>query len=617
MGLIRQLAKPSLLIIGLTSLALVPTMLAPAPTLLALDHSDDRSGQVAESTDTWIVMGRDVDQVTRAVEATGGAVTHRLAIIQAVAADLTAGQLESLAEHDAVRKVWRDHEVAMASAPKPAFDLHEIVPPASQSLAKGNNTYTHYPAQTGAGILHGFGIDGDGVTVAVVDTGFWRVNGLTRNADNQKRVLAQYDAFADQVVSQDSKGVTTDENGHGSHITGIIMDSSRAYGFYRGVAPGADLVSVRAFDATGFSTYSDVIRGLDWVVANKDRYDIRVMNLSFGATPQSFYFDDPLNQAVMAAWKAGIVVVTSAGNGGPDPFTISAPGNVPYIITVGAVTDSYSPYSFSDDKVASFSAAGPTAAGWVKPDLVSYGGHILATLDASTTIGQARPEWAVVPRFYELSGTSQAAAVTSGIAALLIQADPSLSPDDVKCRLMSSALVAVDSAGGDAYNPLQQGSGLVNAVTAVLSDASGCANIGLDIAADLAGEQHWGGPVRMDENGNLYIQVDGDPYFLWDGSYAPIDNVIFASYDPWATIEQDPWTDVDPLIDYDPWATIEYDPWATQYGWLTYDPWATINTWIDFYPEIYGNVGPAAAFAPMGMDWTSHQIIATPMPSQE
>ena len=612
MGLIRHLAKPAVLILGLLCLTAAPTLLAPQPTLLAAT-----TAPTPEPPQSWIVMGHQADAVAAAVEQSGGNVTHRLAIIGGVAARLTPSQVATLQASDAVSRVWQDQPVHMAASPVDPYGLADIHPP----QAKANNTYTHYPAQTGAGILHAFGVDGSGVTVAVVDTGFWAVNGLTRNADNQKRVLAQYDAFTDQVVSRDSKGVTTDENGHGTHISGIIADSSKAYGFYRGVAPGVDLVSVRAFDADGVSTYSDVIRGLDWVVANKDALNVRVMNLSFGAAPQSFYFDDPLNKAVMRAWSEGIVVVTSAGNGGPDPFTISAPGNVPYIITVGAVTDSYTPYSFSDDKLTSFSAAGPTAAGWVKPDLVSYGGHVLATLAPDTTIGTTHPDWAVAPRFHRLSGTSQASAVTSGVAALLIQSDPSLTPDDVKCRLMSSAMVALDAAGGDAYNPLQQGSGLVNAVTAVLSDASGCANVGLDIKADLAGTQHWGGPVRMDEDGNLYIQIDGQSHFLWDGSYTPIDGVTFATFDPWVIEGRDPWTDVDPLVDFDPWViegspNPEFDPWVIEYRWLEFDPWVIENTWIESYPEIYGRV-LAFSSASNEKDWMAAKISTEPTPPQE
>ena len=134
-------------------------------------------------------------------------------------------------------------------------------------------------------------------------------------------------------------------------------------GGYLGIAPQANLVIVRAFDGTGAGRYVDVIAGLNWIVANQKKYNIRVLNLSFGAPPQSYYWDDPLNQAVMAAWRAGIVVVTAAGNEGPDAMTIDVPGNVPYVITVGALTDNYTPYNGNDDRLASFSSTGPDLRG--------------------------------------------------------------------------------------------------------------------------------------------------------------------------------------------------------------------------------------------------------------
>ena len=118
-------------------------------------------------------------------------------------------------------------------------------------------------------------------------------------------------------------------------------------GNYLSVAPQANLVIVRAFDGEGGGRYIDVISGLNWIVANSAKYNIRVINLSFGAPPESYYWNDPLNQAVMAAWQAGIVVVAAAGNEGPTPMTIDVPGNVPYVITTGALTDNYTPYNLT------------------------------------------------------------------------------------------------------------------------------------------------------------------------------------------------------------------------------------------------------------------------------
>src|SRR6202166_4360616 len=114
------------------------------------------------------------------------------------------------------------------------------------------------------------------------------------------------------------------------------------------------------------------------MVAHQKQYNIRVVNMSLGAPPESYYWDDPLNQAVMAAWRAGIVVVTAAGNEGPAAMTIDVPGNVPYVITTGAMTDNNTPYNLSDDRLASFSSTGPTYEGFVKPELVAPGRTIVA-----------------------------------------------------------------------------------------------------------------------------------------------------------------------------------------------------------------------------------------------
>src|SRR6202008_4147960 len=168
--------------------------------------------------------------------------------------------------------------------------------------------------------------------------------------------------------------------------------------------------------------------------------------------------------AVMAAWNAGIVVVVAAGNRGPSPMTIGVPGNVPYVITVGAVTDNYHPLQPSQYRLASFSSVGPTYEGFVKPEVVAMGGHILAYAPNNGTLAQEFPQW-VNPTYddFTMSGTSMAAAVTSGVAALMLQVNPSLGPDDVKCRLMSSAHPALTDIGTLAYTIFQQGAGEVNA----------------------------------------------------------------------------------------------------------------------------------------------------------
>jgi serine protease AprX len=181
---------------------------------------------------------------------------------------------------------------------------------------------TDYPALVGADQLHAAGITGDGVTVAVLDTGFWSNPALVRDTSGQPRVPGYYDAFSGLALDWPAEPpeVNWDENGHGSHVASIVLSSLPASdGTYNGVAPDANLLPVRAFDWEGKGTYADIIEAIDYVIKSKDTYNTRVLNLSFSAEPQSYYWDDPLNQAVMRAWQAGIVVIAAGATGDPMP----------------------------------------------------------------------------------------------------------------------------------------------------------------------------------------------------------------------------------------------------------------------------------------------------------
>jgi serine protease AprX len=127
------------------------------------------------------------------------------------------------------------------------------------------------------------------------------------------------------MTNQTSSSGSTDSNGHGTHVASTILSSRRSTsGKFVSVAPDARLVVVKAFNSNGGGTYADVIRGIGWVVAKRNQYDIRVLNCSFSARPRSHYWEDPLNLAVMQAWNSGLVVVVSAGNAGPDAQTVGA-----------------------------------------------------------------------------------------------------------------------------------------------------------------------------------------------------------------------------------------------------------------------------------------------------
>lgn len=437
-----------------------------------------------------------------------------------------------------------------------------------------------YPSLAGADPLHAQGVSGLLVTVAVLDTGYWKHPALDTTALGLGRVLAQYDALGNAsdsnvvgVLGLTSLGATadTDSSGHGTHVTGIMLNTQRsADGRYFGVAPNANLVSVRAFDGDGRGTYSSVIRGIDWVVRNKDAYRIRVLNLSFGATPRSYYWDDPLNRAVMKAWQAGIVVVVSAGNGGPTAQTITVPGNVPYVITVGAMTDNFTPANPYDDRLASFSAAGPTYEGFVKPEVVAPGGHIWSLMPTYARIAQEHPSYQNDGDFFTMSGTSQAAAVVSGVVALLLQAEPGLTPDAVKCKLMASARLAVDPAGHRAYSAFQQGAGLINAYDARYEARRDCANRGLDVDKDLAGTEHYGGPARQADDGGYYLTTD--PGESWDQGYAWDQGYLWRkSYD-----DDDTWSQ-----GYLWRKNAEEDPWTGGSSSVSESATMSVNQWVD------------------------------------
>ena len=450
----------------------------------------------------YIVQAGSATEAQEAILSIGGEVVNRLDVINAMAAWLSPDQAVALREHGGTR-VFRDASVAVS----------------------GQAPDTFYPAWVGATRLHAMGLDGSGVGIAIVDTGLWP------RVFDELGVQAGIDTVgvsAPRPGENFSRKRVKDGSGHGTHITSVVAGRETSdVGAYEGVAPGAEVYVVRAFDDSGIGTYVDVIEGIQWVIDQRDELGIRVLNLSFSADPQSYYWDDPLNQAVMAAWEAGIVVVTSAGNTGPGAMTVGVPGNVPYVVTVGSVDDNYTPKDQTDDFLSTFSSAGPTYERFVKPEVAAPGGHVLAHMNPNGEIARAHREHLhETGTYFAMSGTSQAAAVVSGVAALVLQADPSLSPDDVKCRLISAAKPVVDGQGQPLYSLFQQGAGLVFAPDAVLGQQVGCANVGLDVSADLSGETHYIGPAAQLQDGTFVVldrsrqTHSSDPAAVWDGQYS-------------------------------------------------------------------------------------------------
>jgi serine protease AprX len=236
------------------------------------------------------------------------------------------------------------------------------------------------------------------------------------------------------------------------------------------------------------------------------------------------YFADPLNRAVERAWGRGITVVTAAGNNGPAAESITVPGNDPYVITVGAIDENRTPGYWADDFLPTWSAAGPTLDGFAKPDVLAPGVNIVtfmhndpSDMSKSQKIVQMHPDNAAGTSLFRMSGTSMSAAITSGVVALMLQANPNLDPDDVKYRLATSARPAVTANSQLVYNTLQQGMGRIWASDAVLGsfDQDGTGNPDMQVHVDIAHGYdrpselrfHYQGPIQrvLSDDGQAYL----------------------------------------------------------------------------------------------------------------
>jgi serine protease AprX len=229
-----------------------------------------------------------------------------------------------------------------------------------------------------------------------------------------------------------------DAYGHGTAVAGIIAgDGTASLGQYIGIAPQANLISLRVNDGNGGAPTSAIMNAILWAVINKNTYNIRVINLSLQASVQESYRTSPIDAAVEYAWLKGIVVVVAAGNSGPDS-ALYAPANDPYVITVGA-TDDQGTVATTDDVLAGFSSYGVTQDGFTKPDFVAPGKRIITTLAPNSNFALTYPSFMVGTQYIRLSGTSVAAPVVSGVAALYVESNPTLRPGQLKGVLLATA----------------------------------------------------------------------------------------------------------------------------------------------------------------------------------
>lgn len=385
-----------------------------------------------------IVQTADPDTVENIIRSLGGKTGRRLTSVPGVVAEIPSNALAALSSHSAVHDVNLDRPI--------------------------HATLERTAAAIGARwVNENLGTDGAGVGVAIIDSGV-----APSHDDLSGRIVH----FVDFV---DFQAQPHDGYGHGTHVAGIIAGSGMSSdGSRRGIAPGAHLIVLKTLDARGEGFISNAIAALDYAIEQRSAYNIRVINLSVAAGVYESYKTDPLTLAAARAVDAGIGVVTAAGNLGRNSAGraqyggITAPGNAPWVLTVGASSHNGT-IDRADDTVAPFSSMGPSAIDLVaKPDLVAPGVGIESTADSGSTLFKARPSdrlWGTAPTatepYLSLSGTSMASPVVAGTVALMVQANPALTPAEVKAILRSSA------EPHSTEKTLAQGAGFLDARAAV------------------------------------------------------------------------------------------------------------------------------------------------------
>jgi serine protease AprX len=463
------------------------------------------------------------------VAAKGGTLQQNLPLINSAAFTVRGSSLAALAKDSNVTYISPDRTVWATAIVTDLYDQAVLAPYAwSKNLT------------------------GSGIGVAVIDSGITAGRDFTlANGTGSRIVYNQNFAGGPNTAS--------DLYGHGTHVAGILAGNgmnSRGANFRKrfiGIADNASLINLRVLDQNGAGRDSAVIAAIEKAISLENKYNIRVINLSLGRAVYESYQLDPLCQAVEAAWKAGIVVVIAAGNEGRNDSahtdgygTIAAPGNDPFAITVGAMKPMGTP-TRADDLIASYSSKGPTLLDHiVKPDIVAPGNLMISVLaSSSATLVKASPKNVVAvssytangkstASYFTLSGTSMATPVVSGAVALLLQKNGSLTPDQVKARLMKSAYktfprssTAKDPTTGKSYTSQYDiftvGAGYLD-IQAALSSTD-LAPLTYGIAKSPA--------VAHDRSGNVYL-VTGSSV-LWGGSILWGTSMVWGTSVLWGT----------------------------------------------------------------------------------
>jgi serine protease AprX len=402
------------------------TALADRESAFATDHAA-RESEHAAMTLPALAFGTDV---SAARDQVGATLRHELSLIDAQALTVRLGDIRRLAEEPGISYLSADVATEpTATAPLPAYSL-----PALESL---------FPGIVGATAAWAMGYTGAGIGVAVLDSGV--------------APLADFTGRLTHAVVPGLADAANDQLGHGSFVASVAAGRSTD-GRFAGVAPGAKIFAINVSRGNSVLS-SDVIKGLEWVLANRAApRNIRVVVLSLTESLPSSYQTSALDFAVEKLWNKGVVVVASAGNSGPDTMQF-APANDPYAITVGA-SDPNGTAATADDVLASFSSYGKTIDGHAKPDVLAPGRNVVAALPEDSTLDLMAPDANhIAPGYVRMNGTSVSSPQVAGAVAILLQQNPSLTPDQVKWLLVThsrpvtgSSANSIDVARALAYN---------------------------------------------------------------------------------------------------------------------------------------------------------------------
>ena len=412
--------------IAATSLALAGMPAVPAWAASNRAHLDRevlKAMQQGRRMPVILVAHGELNALEADLRRTGVKNTVRVPIGHGIATELSASLIARFSARSDVERIIYDAPVQLTDT---AFD--------PSALATAYPTVVDAVAAWGNGVAP---LTGSGVGIAVIDSG------ISAHPDLGGRVIMDRN-FNATVTGTD------DAYGHGTAVAGIIAgDGTASAGRYIGIAPEANLINLRVNDGTGAAPTSAIMNAILWAVLNKDIFNIRVLNLSLLTSVQESYQTSPIDAAVEYAWLKGIVVVVAAGNNGPNS-ALYAPANDPYVITVGA-TDDHGSVSAVDDTLAGFSTYGVTQDGLSKPDFVAPGRRIITTLAPGSTFALNYPAFLVGSQYIKLSGSSVAAPIMSGVAALYVESRPTVRPGQLKGVLLATAEGLALTGSGAGY----------------------------------------------------------------------------------------------------------------------------------------------------------------------